>query len=152
MALALRRVEALRHREALLRSFGLFFRRLSELAAWRQTELPALIGQLAAETEAFSFPGAVLAAYRDSGDLEKAWALTVTAASSQLRTEETNVLRLFAPVFRSAAASVFCEKCALAAESFEGFAAEAQALRLRQTRLSLSFGAFGAALLLILVL
>ena len=100
----------------------------------------------------FSFPSAVLEAFDGCGDLAFAWKLAAEQTPALLRPAEKTALLAFLPVFESAASSVFTEKCALAADRFSAFAENARSERLRQTRLTMSLGVFGAALLMILLL
>ena len=152
LSAALRRVDDLKRREWTLMLFREFFRRLAAAVAWRRTELPVLLRQLGGGTEGFSFPALVLSEFERCGDLTAAWTAAVKQSSSFLRPEEASELLAFLQVFESASASVFSERCALAAERFDFFAREARAERLTRTRLILSSGVFGAALLLILLL
>ena len=141
----------MKRRERTIALFCDFFRRLAGTAAWRRAELPDLLRQLCREMEGFSFPALVLSAFEDCGDLGAAWTAAASQTTLILRPEETAALLAFLPVFESPTASVFTEKCALAAQRFDAFTRAARTERLGKTRLILSAGVLGAALLLILL-
>ena len=148
---ALRRTQRLRRRERTLAAFCDFFRRLGALGAWQRLELPALLARVGAQAPDFRFPFSVLEAFDAEGDLPAAWAQAADSACALLRAEEKSALLAFSAVFESAAPAVFAERCRLAAEQFDAFAGRAREERARRARLTLSFGALGAALLVILL-
>ena len=153
MGLAISRAEQLKNRERALRSLAALFTRLSALCRWRQAPLPELLQQIAAESADPGFASELLDGFREGGDLSAAW---IGAAGSPrrkglLRAEEIDVLRAFPAVLQSASASEVIGCADAAATEFADFAREAAAERMRQTRLWLGLGAFGALLTVIVL-
>ena len=153
LGLARRKSAQLKRRERLLCAFASFFGRLGALSRWRQETLPALLERLAGEFPDLAFVPDVLAALGSGSGLPAAWgrAARSPAITELLLPAETDVLLAFAAAVSGAAAGTLEEACREASGAFAGFARAAGAERIRQTRLWMGLGAFGALLTVIVL-
>ena len=153
LGLAFAAAERLKDRERTLRSLSGLFLRMGAASRRRRETLPAMLGRLCEECAVSGFLPDVLALFRENGDLAAAWraAAEKPALARVLRPEEREELRAFSAAFGEASASDFCASCAAAAAAFSDLAADANAQRIRQTRLWLGLGAFGALLTVIVL-
>lgn len=109
--------------------------------------------RLAGEYPALAFLPDVLAALAAGAGLPAAWeqAARSPAVTGLLLPVETDTLLAFAAAVSGASSGTLEEACREAAVAFAGFARAAGAERIRQTRLWMGLGAFGALLTVIVL-
>lgn len=152
LGVARSRSAQLKKRERLLRELAAFFGRMGALAGRRRKPLPELLSQLKEEFPGLGFLPEVLCSLRDGGEFSAAWQSAAGAhAPGLLRGEEAELLRSFPAAALGPTAAGFESACGEAAAAFAGYAAAAGAERIRQTRLWMGLGAFGALLTVIVL-
>ena len=134
--------------------FAGLFHELASRAHWRREPLPETLEKIAEENAACRFLSELLNAFRETRDLASAWlrAVASPAVLRLLHPAEAEVLRAFPSTFQCASGVDFAEICLQSAAAFDGFAETAAAERVRQTRLWMGLGAFGALLTVIVLI
>ena len=142
--------QAVRRRERLLRELSALFARIGDPHAPFLSD-PRARFAAAAETGA-AFTAAFLEAWRPGEDPASAWRDTLESAAvlSVLTAAERAALLSFADAFGDLRADAFFDACARETAFFSETARGCAAGLARSRRMALSFGALGAALIMIL--